>query len=317
MTELDPAVSQLLDKVNEGFDVPMDITVTGEPSAELRNADGDTQIDEQLHGHITVTNPLAVDYTVSHELWHVLLRLMNFPSTGTAVHTENKDYNDQMRAIAGGLEAGVIHRIIVGWQAEANLLTPTVLKAVRAGIEADTPVEVGEEDDGMVLTRIFNLLDGLLVLGGPDSDMISAWYTKYPMALKFATELYNVLTEADLSEPRTYRVAIVKMFKQFNETMSVMGLNLDFENFIVVPPVLSKRQLRLSLSQLYLLSNSEYVSDKPHTTAYTALGKSDNQAAFVLQLDKNQTKPEYFQKLYDRPLGDVLDEFGIGYTVRQ
>lgn len=316
MTEFDPAVQELLDKVNEGFDEPITISISGEPVPELRNGDGDTEVDADLHGHLSITNPYAIDYTASHELWHVMLRLMNFPSTGTAVHTENKDYNDEMRAIAGGLEAAVAHRLIAGWQAEANLLTPDVLKAVRAGIEADTPVETTTEDDGMVLTRIFNLLDGLIVLGGPDSDMISAWYSKYPQALKFATDLYNAVIDTDLSEPRTYRVAIIKMFRQFNATMSVMGLNLDFENFIVVPPVLSKRQLRLSVNQLYLLADSDYISDKPHTEAYTALGKSDDQAAFVLQLDKNQTKPEYFQALYAKPLGEVLDDFGIGYTVR-
>lgn len=316
MTEFDPAVQELLDKVNEGFDEPIAITVDGPVTPELRNGDGDTEVDAQLRGHLRITNTFDVDYTASHELWHVLLRLMNFPSTGTAVHTENQDYNDQMRAIAGGLEASVTHRLIAGWQSEANLLTNNTLKAVRAGIEADTPVEVSKEDDGMVLTRIFNLLDGLIVLGGPDSDMISAWYTKYPMALGFATELFNTLAGFDLSEPRGYRAAIVKMFKQFNETMSVMGLNLDFANFIVVPPVLSKRQLRLSMNQLYLLADSEYLSDKPHTQAYTALGKSDDQAAFVLQLDKNQTKPEYFQALYAKPLGEVLDSFGIGYSQR-
>lgn len=316
MTELIPAVQQLLDKVNEGFDQPLMITVTGTPNAQLRNSDGDTVIDEDLRGHITVTNPLAVDYTVSHELWHLLITLLDYPAIGTAVHTPNNDFNNEMRAIAAGLEAAVKHRIVAGWQAENGILTPEVLKAVRAGIEADTPEEVGTDDDGMILTRVFNLLDGLVLLGGPDSDLISAWYRKYPMTLGFATELYNLLIDSDLSEARTYRTTIIKMFRQFNETMAAVGLNLDFAGFIVVPPVLSKRQLRLAMNQLYLLTDSDYISDKPHTTAYTALGKSDDQAAFVLQLDQNQTKPEYFQKLYAAPLGEVLMEFGIMYTER-
>ncbi len=316
MTEFDPAVQELLDKVNEGFDQPIEVTISGEPNGMLRNTDGELEVDENLQGHLTITNPVDVDYTASHELWHMLIRLLNFPSTGTAVHTENPEYNDQMRAIAGGLEASVTHRVIAQWQADANILTNETLKAVRAGVEMDTPEETGTEDDGMVLTRVFNLLDGLIVLGGPDSDFVSAWYRKYPMALKFASELYAVVQSTDLSAPRGYRAAIVKMFNQFNETMSVMGLNLDFAEFIVVPPVLSKRQLRLAASQLYLLSDSEYVSDKPHTSAYTAIGKADNQAAFVLQLDKNQTAPTNMQKLYAMPLGELLETFGIGYTER-
>jgi hypothetical protein len=207
--------------------------------------------------------------------------------------------------------------MVAGWQRESGILTEDVLKAVRSGIEADTPVETDVEDDGEVLTRIFNLLDGLILVEGPESDYVSAWYTKYPRALKVASQLWQVIQDTDITDARGYRSGIVKVFKTFNEALADQGINLDFAGFICVTPVFSARQLRLKLNQLYLLQDSVYLSNKPDTQAYAALGVNDDQCAFVLQLTEEETQPENFQALYQKPMQEVLDEYGIGYSERK
>lgn len=317
MVELNPKVQELLDQANRGFDKPINVKVADSKSGVLRNTNGDTEVTPEGVGTITISDSTNVDYTLSHELWHILLQEMGYPTTGTAVHTENKEFDDQLRAIAGGLEAAIIHSLIANWQMQNNVIDHDVLLAVRKGVEEDTPVETDVVDDGDVLTRIFNLLDGLVVLGGPDSDMVSAWYSKYPRALDLASKLFQVVADARIDDARGYRVAIIKMFKKFNEVMAPMDIDLDFAGFITVTPVLSTRQLRLSMNQLYLLQDSIYQSNKPHTTAYVARGIQDEQGAFVLQLEKNQTQPQYFQNLYAKPLREVLDEFGIPYSERK
>jgi hypothetical protein len=317
MAEYSEAVAELLAKVNEGFEQPLTIKVGDEASGILRNENADTTMDEDGNGTIDIKDATNVNYTLSHELLHILLRELNYPTTGTAVHSPDNEYDQQMRAIAGALEAGVVHTMVAGWQGESGLLTEDVLKAVRAGIEADTPDETDEEDDGEVLTRIFNLLDGLVVLGGPESDYVSAWYTKYPRALKAASHLWQTIQETDITDARGYRSGIVKMFKAFNEALIDQGINLDFAGFICVTPVFSARQLRLKLNQLYLLQDSVYISNKPDTQAYAALGVNDDQCAFVLQLTEKETQPENFQALYQKPMQEVLDEYGIGYSERK
>ncbi|WP_155286781.1 hypothetical protein [Lacticaseibacillus zhaodongensis] len=318
MVELNPQVQELLDQANQGFDTPINIKVDEDTkSGVLRNDNGDTEVTRDGVGTITISDSTNVDYTLSHELWHLLLQEMNYPTTGTAVHTANKSFDDQMRAIAGALESAVIHSLVISWQMDNNIVTPEVLTQVRKGIEEDTPVETDVKDDGEVLTRIFNLLDGLVLLGGPESDLVSAWYTKYPVALDIATKLFQVIQDTDIQDARGYRAAIVKLFNKFNEVMVAFDIALDFAGFIVVTPVLSTRQLRLSLNQIYQLQDIGYTSNKPHTIAYDAKGIQDGQTAFVLQLAKNQTSPEFFQKLYARPLRDVLDEYEIGFYERK
>ena len=317
MTEFNPAVQSLLDKVNEGFQEPLEIKVDDKVSGILRNENGESNIEPAGKGTIHIVDATDVDYTLSHELLHILLQEMNYPTTGTAVHAPEKEFNDQMRAIAGGLEAGVIHTMIAGWQHDNGLLTPEVKKMVRSGVEADITDETTTEDDGNLLARILTVLDGLTVLGGPDNDMVSAWYSKYPTALGIASALWQTIQDTDITDARGYRSGIVKVFKKFNEALKPFGAELDFANFICVTPVFSARQLRLSLNQLYLLQDSPYQSDKAKTTAYAALGKSDGQCAFVLQLDSDETTPEYFQTLYAKPLSEVLESYGIGYSERK
>lgn len=317
MTEFNPAVQSLLDKVNEGFNEPLEIKIDDKKSGILRNENAESNIEPGGKGTIHILDSTDVDYSLSHELLHILLQELNYPTTGTAVHAPETEFNDQMRAIAGGLEAGVVHTMVAGWQHESGLLTDEVKKMVRAGIEADITPETTTEDDGNLLQRILTLLDGLTVLGGPENDLVSAWYSEYPTALGIASELWQTIDETDITDARGYRSGIVKVFKKFNEALQPMGASLDFANFICVTPVFSSRQLRLSLNQLYLLQDSPYQSDKPNTTAYAALGKSDGQCAFVLQLDPDETNPEYFQQLYAKPLSEVLAAYGIGYSERK
>lgn len=317
MAEYSEAVSELLEKVNQGFEQPLTVEVADTASGLLRNENAETNMDENGKGTITIKDATNVDYTLSHELLHILLRELNYPTTGTAVHSQDADYDEQMRAIAGGLEAGVVHTMVAGWQRESGLLTEDVLKQVRAGIENDTPDETSAADDGQVLVRIFNLLDGLIVLGGPESDYVSAWYSKYPNALNVASQLWQTIEETDVTDARGYRSGIVKVFKKFNEALASQGIDLDFAGFICVTPVFSSRQLRLKLNQLYLLQDSIYVSNKPHTQAYAALGVNDDQCAFVLQLTEKETQPENFQALYQKSMQEVLDEYGIGYSERK
>lgn len=317
MTEFHPAVQELLDKVNQGFELPLQIVIDDKQEGMLSNDNGDTNIDENGQGTIHILDSTNVDYTLSHELVHILMRELNYPTTGTAVHGPDREYDDQVRAIAGALEAGVIHTMVAGWQADNGILTDDVLKRVRAAAEAAMTPEDDREDDGNLLMRIFTILDALTVLGGPESDYISAWYGKYPHALDIAASLWRAIQVTDITDARGYRAGIVKLFKAFNAQLASMGLEIDLAEFICVTPVFSSRQLRLSLGQLYLLKETVYESNKPNTTAYPAMGKQDGQCAFVLQLDEDETTPEYFQMLYAKPMQEILDAYAIGYSERK
>lgn len=317
MTELNPAVQDLLDKVNEGFQQPLEIVIGDQESGVLSNANGETMIDDTGHGTIRILDTTNIDYTLSHELVHLLMRELNYPTTGTGVHSTDAEYDDQLRAIAGGLEGGVIHTMVAGWQADNGILTPEVLKQVRAAAEAEMKPEDGTEDDGFLLSRTFEILNALTVLGGPDADVISPWYRQYPHALEIAGNLWRAISVTDITDARGYRAGIVKVFKAFNEELAKMGLGVDLAEFVCVTPVFSARQLRLSLAQLYRLKTTDYISNKPDTTAYLAMGERDDQAAFVLQLSEEESTPEKLQALYNTPIQTIMDTYMIGYSERQ
>ncbi|WP_156321868.1 hypothetical protein [Lacticaseibacillus thailandensis] len=85
---------------------------------------------------------------------------------------------------------------------------------------------------------------------------------------------------------------------------------------MVLPPVLSKRQLRLELTQLYTLSETSLSVDGDDLTGFIAQGNTDHQTAFVLSLPKDAASSEALQALYQRPVKDVLDQFDITYSER-
>ena len=81
-----------------------------------------------------------------------------------------------------------------------------------------------------------------------------------------------------------------------------------------MPPVLSQRQLRLQLNQVFELKHSDYRDVDSKAQGYVALG-ADGQNAFTLPLT-NPSAP-FFQHLYTQSVQAVLTQYHLDYTVRE
>ena len=107
------------------------------------------------------------------------------------------------------------------------------------------------------------------------------------------------------------------LFSRFDTLIEQLGYQpTNDQEFATLSPVLSKRQLRLTLDQVYLIKHSGYRDRETKQPAYVAMGRSDDQNAFVLPLSENATTPEAFQQLYQQPLNDVLAQYQLDYTIR-
>lgn len=258
-----------------------------------------------------MTDTTNADYTLSHELLHLLYQMKGYPQLQFHLLSGDPQVDDQLYATSTALYNAAVHMLIVAWQREHELITDAVVAQVLAGFKQNVPAEA---DDQLVIYRILSLLD---LLGFLDGKLPADLAAAYPQALPYAQELFQLINEQKLDSPFGLRRAIVHLFSRFDALIEQLGYQpTNDQEFATLSPVLSKRQLRLTLDQVYLIKHSGYRDRETKQPAYVAMGRSDDQNAFVLPLSENATTPEAFQQLYQQPLNDVLAQYQLDYTIR-
>ena len=96
-----------------------------------------------------------------------------------------------------------------------------------------------------------------------------------------------------LDSPFGLRRAVVHLLARFDTVIERLGYQPtnDAEFLATLTPVLSHRQLRLTLDQVFMIKHSGYRDRETKEPAYVAMGRSDEQNAFVLPLpQKNNAR---------------------------
>ena len=112
---------------------------------------------------------------------------------------------------------------------------------------------------------------------------------------------------------------MVRIFATFEHILSdeLHLPALALREFATLTPVLSSRQLRLRVEQVFSLIPSAFVNANTKQQAYLGLGISDHQNAFVLPVDLHQVKiSEYLNDLKQQPLMQVLNKYHFAYLQR-
>lgn len=322
MTEelkLNKANQDLLDEVNDLFPRgSVFVQFHGEKSGFVRHDQAETT---SLPGGlvITVTDLTEPNYTASHELLHLLMTLRGFPQIFLELSLGDKQLDEQMMIMATDLFNTVAHQIVVDQQRQHGLINEQIEQEYFKGITA-TLTDEGDQDDGERTLRLLTLLDALVFYAGGHmtKQQEEELQRRYPVAWASAQFLYGQAMEKPVKSPFEMRRTVVKLFRLFDTQLQQWGLPALHNNqFTSLSPVLSKRQLRLEVAQVYDIYHSEMTERDSKRRAYVVLGKNDQQNAFVLPSPKGEYSSDQMLKFYHQPVEDLLKSQNVPFILRK
>ena len=322
MTEelkLNKANQDLLDEVNDLFPRgSVFVQFHGEKSGFVRHDQAETT---SLPGGlvITVTDLTEPNYTASHELLHLLMTLRGFPQIFFELSLGDKQLDEQMMIMATDLFNTVAHQIVVDQQRQHGLINEQIEQEYFKGITA-TLTDEGDQDDGERTLRLLTLLDALVFYAGGHmtKQQEEELQRRYPVSWASAQFLYGQAMEKPVKSPFEMRRTVVKLFRLFDTQLQQWGLPALHNNqFTSLSPVLSKRQLRLEVAQVYDIYHSEMTERDSKRRAYVVLGKNDQQNAFVLPAPKDEYSSDQMLKFYHQPVEDLLKSQNVPFILRK
>ncbi len=305
----------LLDQVNSLYpEGSVFVQFHGDKSGYVRH---DQATQQTIPGAlvIIVTDLTAPNYTASHELLHLLMLLKGFPQTFFQLSLGDKELDEQMMIMSTDLYNIAMHRVVVAEQRKHGFITDEIEEQYLKGIEHTLTPEK-EEDDERTL-RLLTLLDALVFYGDHISKYEKTLAEKYPLALAAAKKMYAEITKKPIKSPFDMRRSIVKIYSLFDQQMQEWGLPALHNNeYTTLSPVLSARQLRLEMRQVFEIYHSDMKERGTDKRAYVGLRRSDGQNSFTLPVPA-QNAPEEFKKIYDQPVKEFLEQNSIPYIVRK
>lgn len=314
--ELNAANQELLKQVNDLYpEGTVFVQFHGEKSGYVRH---DQATQKTLPGglFIIVTDLTAPNYTASHELLHLLMLLRGFPQIFFQLSLGDKQLDEQMMIMSTDLYNVAMHRVVVAEQRKHGLIDDQVEAEYLKGIEHTLTPE-GEQGDEEKTLRLLTLLDALVFYGDHFAKYEDAIKEKYPEALAAAQKIYNEIVAKPIKSPFDMRRSIIKIYSQFDQQMQDWGLPALHNNeYTTLSPVLSERQLRLSLRQVFEIYHSDMKERGTTKRAYVGIRRSDGQNSFTMPAPNPET-PEEFKKLYAQPVKEFLEQHSIPYIVRK
>ncbi|GKT03041.1 IpaB/EvcA family protein [Furfurilactobacillus sp. WILCCON 0119] len=316
--KLTPAVQALLDQVNDLFPGTVMVQFGDHHAGYVR--------DDQVQQHVLkdrlliwVDDITAPQYSAAHELTHLLLLLQGFPQVYFNLTLGDEALDTQLMALTTQLYNIANHMVIFPALAGHDLIDDTVKSQYYDGIFATVEPETGKRDDDQNALRLLVMLDALVFFGDAISDHEDELQTNFPLTFAAAQKLFATITEKPVTSPFGMRRALVKLFKAFDDQLTDWGLPaLNSTAFTSVTSVLSDRQLRLEVRQLFEVFHSDLQNKATGERAYVGLNRSDRQNAFVLTppAQADDEGASYFKGIYDMTVKDFLEQQHIAYSVR-
>ncbi|GEL15662.1 hypothetical protein [Pediococcus cellicola] len=314
--QLSEEVQKLLAQVKEATNEKIVLDYGDQKSGFVRyDQSYQTRQDQQLVLHIRdITAP---DYTVSHELLHALMDLKKYPAIHFNLTSGHQDFDEQLMIITTTLYDTATHLQIYRWQEAHHLLTEAVRDAYLKGVVHTIKPEEEGKVDGMMHLRLMTILDALVFYGDQFEQVASQFEHDYPMALEGAKNIYQILMQKPVDSPFTLRRTLVKLYAAFDQQLEKWHLPVvGSSEFVTVDSVLSRRQLRLEVRQLFQISHSELQEQATQKRAYIGLGMTDRQNAFVLPAPPKSQSEVFFKQLYDMSVAEFFEKFHLTYTIR-
>ncbi|MDN2453923.1 IpaB/EvcA family protein [Lactobacillus sp. UCMA15818] len=312
---LNEQTKELLKKARTGFPNEIKIIYKDEKAGFIRH----DQAQQYLSGGnliIEIDDITCPDYTLTHELLHLLVRINNVPEIIFNLTTKNRNLDNNFLATGFELYNTVLHFDVYDMQRQMGLFTEEIQDLYLKGItETLEPEPEAEIDDVMVL-RIVQLFDALVFFGKEVQKVADVFERDYPRAYRAAKQLFEVATKKGLAGVQGLHRAIIRVFTQFDECLDDLGLmGMNLREFVTLTPVISERQLKLEVRQVFNVKNSQMhdvYQDKP---AYIGLGMYNGQNSFVITAPTVDSD-KFFKDLYGMKVEAFFDKFEFPYLKR-
>lgn len=247
----------LLDEINSLYpDGTVFVQFHGKKSGYVRH---DQATQKTLPGglFIIVTDLTEPNYTASHELLHLLMLLKGFPQIFFQLSLGDKELDEQMMIMSTDLYNVAVHRVVVAEQRKHGLINDQIEEEYWKGVEHTLTKEGAKDDDERTL-RLLTILDALVFYGDHFDKFADRFKENYPEALAAAQKIYDEITAKPIKSPFDMRRTIIKVYSLFDEQMQQWGLPALHNNeYTTVSPVLSERQLRLEMRQVFEIFHSD------------------------------------------------------------
>jgi hypothetical protein len=308
---------KLLEQVNQTYPGTVILRTAGDASGVIRH----DQIKTDMLGTrlmIEITDTTAPDFMATDELLHMMLTLHGYPQIFFQLEAPEPELTEQLMVMATYLYQPVMRAIIYREQASHGLLTRDVAEAYVQGVMNTLTSEVAGDKQEAAL-RLLTLLDAKIFLRNyPDStaEWEAEFVQAFPEAWQAAELLVDQLVLDSIKDPASVHRAIVTAFKGFDAQMLMWELPELFNTeFTTVTPVLSERQLRLTVNQVFEVKHADFKNRATNGDAYIALAKNDGQNSFVIT-PSQEDQANWFKEFYQTPVQDILDAMKLPYTVR-
>lgn len=309
--EYSQAITNLINEIQTKTNHPIKINVTEQALPYLRNEQGMYHRDKFGNDIIEINNINAHEYLLTHELLHLWLQVTNYPQLHFNLITGLNAKSDLLLTnITTLLYESVTHVLIHQKQVTMHIWNDKIAQMYVNGLER--VINVSNNNFQVLIWQILNMFDALVILGATN-DIFAQW--QHSDAYRYALELWQVLQGKPINSHRL----VVRIFATFEHILSdeLHLPALALREFATLTPVLSSRQLRLRVEQVFSLIPSAFVNANTKQQAYLGLGISDHQNSFVLPVDLHQVKiSEYLDDLKQQPLMQVLNKYHFAYLQR-
>ncbi|AUI71821.1 hypothetical protein COSHB9_08560 [Companilactobacillus alimentarius] len=275
------------------------------------------QASHQIKGQdiqVVITNEKYKTFVLAHELYHIALELSDEPSISCAVTSGKQDYDGRILAVANSVFETLEHFSVMRDQQADGTYTDEIKAEYLKGIEAALHPKVELDIANMRFYRTLIIFDGIIFSNHANDQK---WQEEFPKSFKYANNLVKIAEENDLSDAFHFRRALVNALDSYNEIILYSGYEgLGFHEFLNITPVLSKRQLRLSLNQVYQVKHSSFKNRATGKDAFVLLGLNDSQSVTTLDINPDKVTPEFYKAFYQYQISDVFKEEGVKYLIR-
>ncbi|WP_419155481.1 IpaB/EvcA family protein [Weissella minor] len=313
---------KLLDQANAIYPGSIVLHGSGEASGMINH----DQITSDVLGSrmaLQVTDATAPDFTATHELLHMLLALNGFPQVFFQLKAPNDDdLTEQMMVMASYLYRPALHAIIYQEQFKHGMIDQDVVDAYVAGINHELTPESNEDDNAQAALRIMLLLDAQVFFNAIDVKLgdaaVSELQKLYPVAWKSAKVIFEAMKVDTIKDSLSLHRAVIAAFDNFDVQMAELNLPLlHAKEFATLTPVLSERQLRLSVNQVFTIKHVDWLDETTMQPAYVGLSKQDEQNSFVLPAPEDESeRARFFKELYQLSVSELFDQIKQPYTLR-
>lgn len=263
---------------------------------------------------VSITNEKYAEFVLSHELHHIELELSDEPSISSALTTGKQDFDGRVLAIANSVFETLEHVTVLKKQKEDGTYTDEIKTEYLKGIEAALHPKVELDRANMRFYRTLIMLDGMIFSEHACDDELQQ---EFAMSYKYADKMAKIIEDNDLTVPFQFRRALVNTLDAYNEIIISNGYQgLHFHTFLNITPVVSKRQLRLSLNQVYQIKHSEFRNRATGRDGFVLIGINDGQGVATLNLDPQKVTPEFYKTFYQYTVEQVFKEQGTKYLIR-